>query len=104
MRTVLRHLFSLKLGLGIPERCLIRFDGPLGLGIGCIGMFEAAIKVDDISFKLLFHPEGLGLSLSLSLNGSLHALQSLAHVLLGGGKLLLLLSNPPLNLLPHLGQ
>merc|ERR1719400_828428 len=104
MCTVLCNLFSLKLGLGIPQRGLVCFDGPLGLSIGCVGMFEAAIKVNNISLKLLFHPESLGLSLGFSLNGCLHALQSLAHVLLGRGKLFLLLSNPPLNLLPHLGQ
>merc|ERR1719510_802446 len=44
------------------------------------------------------------LTLSLGLNSSLHVLEALAHVLLGACKLLFLLGNPALNLLPHLSE
>merc|ERR1719284_348141 len=67
-------------------------------------MLQAAVKVDDVSLKLLLHPQSLSLALCLGLHSSLHVLQGLAHVLLGGGKLLLLLGNPALDLLSHLGQ
>merc|ERR1719278_2246208 len=97
-------LLSLELGLGIPQRQLVGLDVPLGLSVGSVGMLKVAVKVKHITLKLLLHPESLSLALGLSLNSRLHALEGLAHVLLGAGKLLLLLGNPPLNLLPHLGQ
>merc|ERR1719278_1098429 len=97
-------LLSLELGLGIPQRQLVGLDVPLGLSVGSVGMLKVAVKVKHITLKLLLHPESLSLALGLSLNSRLHALEGLAHVLLGAGKLLLLLGNPPVNLLPHLGQ
>merc|ERR1719225_2504190 len=47
---------------------------------------------------------GLNLTLGLSLKSHLHSLESLAKVLLGGGKLLVLLSDALLDLLSDLGE
>merc|ERR1719278_2028554 len=46
----------------------------------------------------------LNLALGLGLKSHLHALDGLAEVLPGGGELLLLLGDPPLNLLLDLSQ
>merc|ERR1719445_3030715 len=63
-----------------------------------------ALQVEDVSLQLLLHPKSLSLGLGLGLNGGLHVLDGLGHVLLGGEELLVLLSHPPVNLLPDLGQ
>merc|ERR1719422_2232257 len=101
---LLGQLLALQLGLGFPQTELISLDVALGLGVGSVGMLQVALKVQDVSLQLLLHPQSLGLALGFGLNSSLHVLQALAHVLLGGGKLLLLLGNPALDLLPHLGK
>merc|ERR1719392_463521 len=101
---LLGHLLALELGLGLPQTELVGLDVPLGLGVGSVGVLQVALEIQDISLQLLLHPQSLGLALGLSLDSGLHVLQALAHVLLGGGKLLLLLSNPALDLLPHLGK
>merc|ERR1719422_811695 len=101
---LLGELLALQLGLGLPQTELISLDVALGLSIGSVGMLQVAFKVQDVSLQLLLHPQSLSLALGFGLNSSLHVLEALAHVLLGGGKLLLLLSNPALNLLPHLGK
>merc|ERR1712061_694140 len=101
---LLGQLLAFELGLGLPQPQLIGLDVPLGLSIGSVGMLQVALKVQDISLQLLLHPQSLSLALGLSLNSGLHVLKALAHVLLGGGEFLLLLGNPALNLLPHLGE
>merc|ERR1719445_2125597 len=63
-----------------------------------------ALQVEDVSLQLLLHPESLSLGLGLGLNGGLHVLDGLGHVLLGGEELLVLLSHPPVDLLPDLGE
>merc|ERR1719278_1703949 len=102
--TLLGHLLRLQLGLGLPQAQLVGLDVPLSLGVGGVGVLQAAIQVDHVSLQLLLHAEGLGLTLGLGLNSGLHVLEGLAHVLLGGSELLLLLSDPALNLLPDLSQ
>merc|ERR1719242_591116 len=104
MGTLLGNLLSLQLGLGLPQTQLVGLNVPLGLGIGSIGVLPAAVEINDVSLQLLLHPKGLSLALGLSFYSGLHVLEGLAHVLLGGGKLLLLLGNPALNLLPDLSQ
>merc|ERR1719422_2656230 len=101
---LLGELLALQLGLGLPQTELISLDVALGLSISSVGMLQVAFKVQDVSLQLLLHPQSLSLALGFGLNSSLHVLEALAHVLLGGGKLLLLLGNPALNLLPHLGK
>merc|ERR1719367_1057192 len=97
-------LLALQLGLGLPQTELVGLDVALGLSIGSIGVLKVALKVQDVSLELLLHPQSLSLALGLSLDSGLHVLEALAHVLLGGGKLLLLLGNSALDLLPHLGK
>merc|ERR1711953_859143 len=82
---LLGHLLALELGLGLPETELVGLDVPLGLGVGSVGVLQVALEVQDISLQLLLHSKSLGLALGLSLDSSLHVLQALAHVLLGGG-------------------
>merc|ERR1719242_2047956 len=101
---LLGHLLALQLGLGLPQTELVGLDVPLGLGVGSVGVLQVALEVKDVSLQLLLHPQSLGLALGLSLDSGLHVLQALAHVLLSGGKLLLLLGNPAFDLLPHLGK
>merc|ERR1719324_2048036 len=101
---LLGHLLTLELGLGLPQTELVGLDVPLGLGVGSVGVLQVALEVQDVSLQLLLHPQSLGLALGLSLDSGLHVLQALAHVLLGGSELLLLLGNPALDLLPHLGK
>merc|ERR1719264_617476 len=90
--------------LNTPDVPLDQADVALALSIGCIGVLKSDPKVNNVRIQLLLHAESLNLALSLCLQGHLHALNSLAKVLPGGGKLLLLLGNPPLNFLFHLGQ
>merc|ERR1719411_422901 len=104
MSLLLGQLFALELGLGLPQTELVSLDVALGLGVGSVGVLQVALKVQDVSLQLLLHPQSLSLALGFGLNSSLHVLEALAHVLLGGGKLLLLLGNPALDLLPHLGK
>merc|ERR1711884_917123 len=104
MSDLLGSLLVFKLGLGLPQVQLVSLDGPLGVGIGSVSAFQVALQVEDVSLKLLLHPQSLGLSLGLGLNGSLHVLDGLGHVLLGGEELLVLLGHPPVDLLPDLGE
>merc|ERR1719367_493527 len=101
---LLGQLLALQLGLGLSQTELVGLDVALGFGVGSVGMLQVALKVQDVSLQLLLHPQSLSLALGFGLNSSLHVLEALAHVLFGGGKLLLLLGNPALNLLPHLGK
>merc|ERR1719361_1799289 len=104
MSLLLGQLFALELGLGLPQTELVSLDVALGLSIGSVGVLQVALKVQHVSLQLLLHPQSLSLALGFGLNSGLHALETLAHVLLSGGKLLLLLSDSALNLLPHLGK
>ena len=76
----------------------------LALGVGSVGVLEGNSEVDNIGVELLLHAKSLNLALGLSLQGHLHALDGLAEVLPGGGELLLLLGNPPFDLLLDLSQ
>merc|ERR1719150_234554 len=104
MGDLLGSLLVLKLGLGLPQVELVRLDGPLGVGVGSVSALQVALQVQDVSLQLLLHPESLGLGLGLGLHGGLHVLNCLGHVLLGGEELFVLLSHPPVNLLPDLGE
>merc|ERR1712037_1020568 len=88
--------------LDVPDIALDQADVALALRVGSIGVLKGNSKVDDIRVQLLLHAKSLYLALGLCLKGHLHALNGLAKVLPGGGKLLLLLGNPPLDLLLHL--
>merc|ERR1719201_3078089 len=101
---LLGQLLALQLGLSLPQTELVSLDVALGLGIGSVGMLQVALKVQHVSLQLFLHPQSLSLALGFGLNSGLHVLEALAHILLGGGKLLLLLGDPALNLLPHLGE
>merc|ERR1719282_2138348 len=94
----------LKPGLNLSQALLDNLDLSLTLSVGSIGVLQSCMKIKNISFKLLLHSQSLNLSLGLSLQSHLHSLKSLSIVLLGGGKLFLLLGNSLLNLLPDLGQ
>merc|ERR1711884_709006 len=104
MSDLLGSLLVFKLGLGLPQVQLVSLDGPLGVGIGSVSAFQVALQVEDVSLQLLLHPESLSLSLGLGLHSRLHVLDGLSHVLLGGEELLVLLSHPPVDLLPDLGE
>merc|ERR1711971_109059 len=94
----------LKPGLALTESLLDNLDLTLTLSIGSISVLQTSVKVQHIGLQLLLHPQGLNLALGLSLQSHLHALKSLAIVLLGGGKFLLLGHNSLLDLLPDLGE
>merc|ERR1719373_706417 len=68
MGDLLGPLLLLELGLGLPQLELVVLDGPLGVSIGSVSTLQVALKIQNISLKLLLHSEGLGLSLGLSLN------------------------------------
>merc|ERR1719468_256380 len=104
MGDLLGPLLLLELGLGLPQLELVVLDGPLGVGIGSVGTLQVALKVQNISLKLLLHSESLSLSLGLSLDSRLHVLDGLGHVLPGGEELLILLCHAALNLLSDLGE
>merc|ERR1719150_1947626 len=101
---LLGPLLVLQLALSLPQVQLVRLDGPLGVGVGSVSALQVALQVQDISLKLLLHPESLSLGLGLSLDSGLHVLNTLVHVLLGDGELLVLLSHAAVNLLPDLGE
>merc|ERR1719402_871513 len=88
------------LDLGVAHLQGILLDGGLGLGVASNGVLEGQAKVSSVSLKLLLHPESLGLALGLSLEGSLHGVESLGLGLLYEDEFLLLLSKAALNLLP----
>merc|ERR1712029_150113 len=97
-------LVFLKPGLNLSQTLLDNLDLSLTLSVGSVGVLQSGMKIKNISFKLLLHSQSLNLALGLSLQSHLHSLKSLSIVLLGGGKLFLLLGNSLLNLLPDLGQ
>merc|ERR1719326_876158 len=101
---LLGPLLVLQLGLGLPQVQLVGLDGPLGVGVGGVGALQVALQVEHVGLELLLHPQSLSLGLGLGLNGGLHVLDGLGHVLLGGEELLILLDHPPVDLLPDLGQ
>merc|ERR1719422_2973928 len=101
---LLGPLLLLELGLGLPQLELVVLDGPLGVSIGSIGTLQVALKIQNVSLKLLLHSKGLSLCLGLSLNSRLHVLNGLGHVLPGGEELLVLLGHAALDLLPDLGE
>merc|ERR1719270_2672993 len=94
----------LVLGLDLPDGGLDPLDVSLAFSVGSIGMLKSNSKINNISLKLLLHSEGLNLALGLRLKLHLHAINRLGKVLLGGSKLLILLSKTSLNLLSDLGQ
>merc|ERR1719270_2281021 len=94
----------LVLGLDLPDGGLDPLDVSLALSVGSIGMLKCNSKINNISLELLLHSEGLNLTLGLSLQLHLHTINGLGKVLLGGGKLLILLSKTSLNLLSDLSQ
>merc|ERR1719297_206118 len=89
--------FLLVLGLHLPQPLLDHLDLTLALSIGSISVLQGGVEIQNISLQLLLHAESLNLALGLGLQSHLHALKSLAKVLLGGGKLLLLLRDALLN-------
>merc|ERR1712066_1153679 len=91
-------------GLDLADSCLDPLDVSLALGIGSICVLKSNTKVNNIGLQLLLHPESLNLALGLALKLHLHAIDGLGKVLLGGGKLLVLLGQTALDLLPDLGE
>merc|ERR1719397_2213635 len=94
----------LKLGLHAADVVLQQLDVALALSIGGIGMLKGHAKVNDVVVKLLLHAQCLNFALGFGLKSHLHCLKGLAKVFLGGCEFVLLLGNPSLNLLLHLGQ
>merc|ERR1719232_1802224 len=94
----------LKPGLNLSQALLDNLDLSLTLSVGSVCVLKSCMKIKNISFKLLLHSQSLNLALGLSLQSHLHSLKSLSVILLGGGKLFLLLGNSLLDLLPDLGQ
>merc|ERR1719471_1105009 len=64
MGNLLGSLLVLQLGLGLSQLELVVLDGSLGVGIGSIGTLQVALKIQNISLKLLLHSESLGLGLA----------------------------------------
>ena len=79
-------------------------DGLLGLGVGLVSMVQSNLHLVDVSLVLLLDPERLLLGPGLSLKGGLHGLEGTLVVLPAVLELLLLLLDPPVDLLPHLGH
>merc|ERR550525_348598 len=90
-------------GLDLADGSLDPLDVSLAFGIGSIGVLKSNTKVNNIGLLLLL-PESLNLALGLALKLHLHAIDGLGKVLLGGGKLLVLLGQTALDLLPDLGE
>merc|ERR1719187_1953021 len=90
--------------LNIADVALDKADVALALSICSVGMLQSYTKVNYVRVQFLLHAESLHLTLGLCLKSHLHALNGLAKVLPCRGKLILLLSNPPLNLLLDLSQ
>merc|ERR1719480_308069 len=94
----------LKPGLDLAQSLLDHLDLTLALSIGSVSVLQTGVEVKHISLELLLHPQSFSLALRLSLQSHLHPLESLAIVLLGGGKFLPLSQNSLLDLLPDLGE
>merc|ERR1719370_1119675 len=88
------------LQLGITHLQGVLLDGGLGLSIASNGVLKGQAQVSSISLQLLLHPESLGLALGLGLKSHLHGIQGLGLSLLDEDKLLLLLGETALDLLP----
>merc|ERR1711971_57271 len=69
-----------------------------------VSVVQGNLHFVDVGLVLLFDPESLLLSSGLSLQRSLHGVQSAGVVLPGVFKLLLLLLDPPVDLLSHLSH
>merc|ERR1719422_386292 len=95
---------SVNLDLGISDLELVLLDGVLGLSTAGNGVLQSKSEVTRVSLQLLLHSESLSLTLGLGLKGRLHGVESLGLVLANHGKLLVLLSNPALNLGLDLGE
>merc|ERR1712180_182238 len=95
----LRSRLLIHLQLGVTDLQSILLDGGLGLSIASNGVLKSQAKISCISFQLLLHPQGLGLALGLSLEGSLHRVQRLRLGLLDQKELFLLLSQATFDLL-----
>merc|ERR1711923_236740 len=101
---LLGSLLVFKLGLSLSQLVLVVLDGSLGVSIGGVCPLKSGIQFKNIILELLLHSESLSLALGLSLNGRLHVLKSLAHVLFGSGKLFILLNHAAVNFLSELGK
>merc|ERR1719351_584139 len=88
------------LGLGITHLEGVLLDRGLSLGVASDGMLKSQTKIGGVSLKLLLHPEGLCLALSLGLKSHLHGVEGLGLSLLDEDELLLLLRKTTLDLLP----
>merc|ERR1719422_529314 len=95
---------GVNLDLGISDLELVLLDGVLGLSTAGNGVLQSKSEVTRVSLQLLLHSESLSLTLGLGLKGRLHGVESLGLVLANHGKLLVLLSNPALNLGLDLGE
>merc|ERR1712180_1537 len=95
----LRSRLLIHLQLGVTDLQSILLDGGLGLSIASNGVLKSQAKISCISFQLLLHPQGLGLALGLSLEGSLHRVQRLRLGLLDQKEFFLLLSQATFDLL-----
>merc|ERR1719312_1673197 len=90
--------FLINLELGISDLLLVLLNCVLSLSITSDGMLQCQGKVSSISFKFLFHSEGLCLALCFSFKGSLHGVQCLCLVFPNHSKFLILFSNAAINL------
>merc|ERR1719394_15120 len=95
---------GVNLDLGISDLELVLLDGVLSLSVASDGVLKSKSEVTRVSLQLLLHSESLSLTLGLCLKGRLHGVESLGLVLANHGKLLVLLSNPALNLGLDLGE
>merc|ERR1719189_3330938 len=87
-----------------PSCMWVLFMAFFGLRMSFVGMVQSNLHLIDVSLVLLLDSEGLFLCSGLSLKRSLHGVQGALVVLPGVLKLLLLLLDPPVNLLAHLGH
>merc|ERR1719226_118041 len=95
---------GVNLDLGVSDLELVLLDGGLSLSVASDGVLKSEAEVSGISLQLLLHSESLSLALGFGLKGRLHGVESLGLVLANHGKLLVLLSNPALNLGLDLGE
>merc|ERR1711922_38920 len=100
----LGSILILKFDLDISKSQLDTLDGLLAFHVSIVSMLKSSFKICNISLQLLFHAQSFNLSFGLRFKGHLHALNCLAKVLLGGGKLFILLGKSALNLLLNLGE
>lgn len=80
-----KTLFILNAGLHVLHLTLELLDVFLQVGVGLVGVVKSNLELVDVRLELLLHAKSLSLTLSFSLKGSLHGIDS-ALVALAEGR------------------